>query len=132
MEILRFLSCADVLELHTQQIKTYGGAPGIREAGLLESALAQPSATFGGEYLHDDLYHMAAAYLFHLVQNHPFVDGNKRVGLECALVFLEINGYSIETTDELLVELVLAIASGERSKDQIAEFFRATAVPSKA
>lgn len=68
-----------------------------------------------------------AAYLFHLVKNHPFLDGNKRVGLETALLFLEINGQSIETTDDALVDLVLQTAQGQIDKQHIAEFFRAHA-----
>ena len=66
----------------------YGGLPGLRDEGLLESAVAQAVATFGGEYLHNDIFQMAAAYLFHIVQNHPFVDGNKRAGAAAAVVFL--------------------------------------------
>ena len=120
----RFLSLDDVLESHAGQIAAYGGSDGIRDVGLLDSALAQPKAMFAGQYLHADLLEMAAAYLFHLVQNHPFVDGNKRVGLECALLFLEINGHSVETTDEALVGLVLQTAQGQATKQQIAEIFR--------
>jgi len=75
--------------------------------------------------LHVDLFEMAAAYLFHIVQNHPFLDGNKRVGLEAALLFLEINGQSVETTDDALTELVLLTAQGQTTKQQIAAFFRA-------
>lgn len=120
----KFLSIDDVLESHAEQIATYGGSDGIRDIGLLQSAVAQPEATFGGQFLHADLFEMAAAYLFHIVQNHPFVDGNKRVGLEAALLFLEINDLPIDTTDEALVGLVLQTAQGQATKQQIAEFFR--------
>jgi death on curing protein len=119
-----FLSLDDVLESHAEQIAAYGGSDGIRDAGLLESAVAQPQAMFGGQYLHADVFEMAAAYLFHIVKNHPFIDGNKRVGLEAALLFLEINGHSVETTDETLVDLVLQTAESRATKQQIAEFFR--------
>jgi death-on-curing protein len=81
-----FLSLDDVLESHAEQIATYGGSDGIRDLNLLQSALAQPMATFDGSHLHADLFEMASAYLFHIELNHPFVDGNKRVGLEAALV----------------------------------------------
>ena len=118
-----FITVEDVLELHAGQIATYGGSDGVRSAALLESAIAQPEATFGGQYLHRDVVQMAAAYLFHLVQNHPFIDGNKRIGLEAALVFLELNGYSVEAEDEHLVELVLGVAQGQIDKPRIAEFF---------
>ena len=123
-----FLTLEDVLELQTGQIRAYGGSHGLRSSDLLQSAIAQPEATFGGQFLHTDIFLMAAAYLFHLVQNHPFVDGNKRIGLEVALVFLELNGQSIEADDEQLVELVLGVAEGQIDKAQIAEFFRNHAV----
>lgn len=124
----QFLTLDDVLESHAEQIASYGGSEGIRDPGLLMSALAQPEASFGGQYLHSDVFEMAAAYLFYIVQNDPFVDGNKHVGLEAALLFLEINGHSIETTDEALVELVLRTAQGQATKRQIAEFLRNHAV----
>lgn len=120
----RFLSLDDVLESHAEQIAAYGGSDGVRDVGLLQSALAQPEAAFGGQFLHADLFEMAAAYLFHIVQNHPFVDGNKRVGLEAALLFLELNGHSLETTDEALVDLVLQTAQGQTTKQQIAAFLQ--------
>jgi len=121
---VQFLDLEDVLEIHTRQIVNYGGGQGVRDHGLLESALAQPQATFEGQFLHLDLFEMAAAYLFHIASNHPLVDGNKRVALECALVFLEINDSPIEATDDELVELTLATAKGERSKHEIAKFLR--------
>jgi len=123
--MVQFLSLDEVLESHAEQITAYGGSDGIRDVGLLESALAQPAVMFGGQYLHVDVFEMAAAYLFHIVKNHPFLDGNKRVGLEAALLFLEINGLSIETTDEALVKIVLQTVEGQITKQQIAELFRA-------
>jgi death on curing protein len=120
----RFLTLDDVLESHAEQIATYGGADGIRDLGLLQSALAQPEATFGGQLLHADVFEMAAAYLFHIVRNHPFVDGNKRVGLESALLFLEVNGQSIEASDDELVDLVLRTAQGQVTKLEIATCLR--------
>ena len=119
-----FLEIADVLESHRQQIERFGGSHGLRDRGLLESALAQPEATFGGVFLHSELHEMAAAYLFHLVNNHPFVDGNKRIGLDAAMVFMEINGSPVIATSEELSSLVLQTAQGSRTKPQIAEFFR--------
>ncbi len=119
-----FLTLDDILESHLNQIDIYGGSHGIRDIGLLESAIAQPEASFGGQYLHADIFEMAAAYLYHLVMNHPFVDGNKRVGLEAALIFLEINDESLIANDEELVDLVLKTTAGQIGKRQIAEFFR--------
>ena len=121
----QFLTIEDVLESHSEQIKNYGGSNDIRNIGLLESAIAQPEATFGGQFLHRDLFEMAAAYLFHIVQNHPFADGNKRVGLEAALLFLAINGVTVETSSDALIELVLQTAQGQTTKQQIADFLRA-------
>ena len=123
-----FLTLDDIIESHQNQIDTYGGSHGIRDIGLLESAIAQPEASFGGQYLHADIFEMAAAYLFHLVMNHPFVDGNKRVGLEAALIFLEINDKSLIANDDELVDLVLKTTAGQIGKREIAEFFRSHCV----
>lgn len=120
-----FLTLDDIFESHLNQVDTYGGSHGIRDIGLLESAIAQPVASFGGQYLHADIFEMAAAYLYHLVMNHPFVDGNKRVGLEAALIFLEINDESLIANDDELVDLVLKTTAGQTGKREIAEFFRA-------
>jgi len=119
-----FLGLEEVLEIHHDQIIRYGGAGGIRDLGLLQSALAMPQAGAGIQYFHADLFEMAAAYLFHIVRNHPFVDGNKRTGAAAALVFLEMNGIRIEITDEAVVNTVLAIADGKLQKSTLAEFFR--------
>jgi len=126
--MFEFLTIDDVMELHAGQIAKYGGSDGLRSVELLQSAIAQPQATFSGVFLHTDIFQMAAAYLFHLVQNHPFVDGNKRIGLEATLVFLEMNGYSIETHDAFLIDLILGVANGQIEKPEIAEFFRTHAV----
>jgi len=125
-----FLELDEVLMLHAGQIDNYGGSPGLRSLDLLKSALAQPQTTFDGQYLHRDLFQMAAAYLFHLVQNHPFVDGNKRIGLEAALVFLELNGVTVEVDDDPLIDLVLGVAQGVIDKPQIADFLRTHAATS--
>jgi len=118
-------------EIHADQIERYGGSPGIRDITLLQSAIAMPAAGFGEQYLHADLFEMAAAYLFHIVKNHPFVDGNKRVGIASALVFLELNGVGMKATNDALVEMVLAVVEHTMAKAGIAEFFRAHAMKSK-
>ena len=120
----RFLTLEEVADIHADQIERYGGSPGIRDAGLLQSALAMPGSGFGEHYLHADLFEMAAAYLFHLVQNHPFVDGNKRVGAAAALVFLELNRVEVNVANEALVKTVLSVAQGKLGKAGVAEFFR--------
>ncbi|HKP51238.1 MAG TPA: type II toxin-antitoxin system death-on-curing family toxin [Chloroflexia bacterium] len=119
-----FLDLGAIQEIHENQIKLYGGSMGVRDLGLLESALAMPKATFGGYYLHEDIFEMAAAYLFHLVQNHPFVDGNKRVGLTTALTFLKINGIEVIADEDQAADLVLLVAQGKADKGSIADFLR--------
>ena len=119
-----FLTMEEVLEIHRDQITNYGGSLGVRDQGLLESALAQPNASFSGEYLHKDIFEMAAAYSYHLIENHPFTDGNKRVGVVSALVFLDFNGIEIEVENDVLERFTLDLASGKLSKNQVAEFFR--------
>ena len=119
-----FLDVGDVLELHALQLERFGGGAGVRDQGLLESAVAQPAATFGGELVHADLFAMAAAYLFHIVRNHPFVDGNKRAGLLAATVFLELNGISIDRGSEDLYALTMAIAESRAGKDAAVETLR--------
>lgn len=111
-----FLDIEDVLEIHAIQLDRFGGLGGIRDRGLLESALAQPSASFGDEFLHTDLFEMAAAYLFHIASNHPFLDGNKRTGLISALTFLSINGIEIERDSTELEQMVMSVAQGEMKK----------------
>lgn len=120
----KLLSLTEVLEIHRDQLARYGGESGIRDIGLLKSALGMPAATYGGEFLHTDVYEMAAAYLFHLVKNHPFVDGNKRVGALAALVFLALNGYDFDAPEDDFAEMVLAVARGEIDKAEVAVFIR--------
>lgn len=119
-----FLDIGEVIEAHTSLIERYGGEAGIRDAGLLHSAVAMPQASFGGEYLHKDLFEMAAAYLFHIVQNHPFIDGNKRAGAACAIIFLDMNEVELAADEDGLVALTLAVASDRAGKQEIATFFR--------
>ncbi len=122
-----FLSIQDVLALHADQIERYGGEYGVRDLGLLESAVAQPQASLGGKFLHEFPFEMAAAYLYHLVQNHPFLDGNKRTGAVAALVFLDLNGVQVDAPKGSLYELTMSVATGRAGKAEIAEFFRAHA-----
>jgi death on curing protein len=119
-----FLSLEEVLDIHHDQIKRYGGAEGIRDLGLLLSALAMPEAGGRGQYCYTDLFEMPAAYLFHIVKNHPFVDGNKRTGVVAAIVFLAMNRVEVRATNEALVDIVLSVAKVGLQKSAIAEFFR--------
>ena len=119
---MKFLSLTEVLEIHRDQITRYGGTSGIRDIELLKSALGLPMTTYSGEFLHTDVYEMAAAYLFHLVKNHPFLDGNKRVGAVAALVFLRLNGYDFDASEDDFAEMVLSVARGEIDKAEVAVF----------
>ncbi|MDA0265597.1 MAG: type II toxin-antitoxin system death-on-curing family toxin [Cyanobacteria bacterium] len=111
--MIRFLTLIEVLELHRQIIEQSGGAFGIRDIGLLESAIAQPRMTFGGEDLYPSLLEKAAALGFSIIMNHPFVDGNKRIGHAATEIFLVLNGMEINASVDEQERMVLAIASGE-------------------
>ncbi len=120
-----FLSVEDVLVIHDNTIGVEGGAAGLRDAGLLESAVLMPQQQFSGDYLHKGLAAMAAAYLFHIAQNHAFIDGNKRTAALAALVFLEINGVDALPEPADLEEATLAVAASEMSKDALTDWMRA-------
>ena len=121
---IRFVEIEEALRIHTRQINRFGGDAGVRDRGLLESALATPRASFGGVFVHEDLVAMAGAYLFHLCKNHPFIDGNKRVALAVMLYFMRRNGLVLEIDDQLLQDHVLAVASGQMDKDGSTVFLR--------
>jgi death on curing protein len=121
----RFLTKRLVLGIHRDQIEHFGGRPGIRDQTLLDSALEQPRATFGGTLLHPTVHEQAAAYLFHLVNNHPFVDGNKRVSFAAMDVFLRLNGLRLELSNEAAYDLVIGAAKSELDKEAISEIIRA-------
>lgn len=122
--MIRFLDLPTILTFHQDQIRLYGGAPGIRDKNLLESALAQPQATIFGEYLHKDLFHMAAAYGFHICQNHPFYDGNKRTALVAIYTFLFVNGYRLEADKKSLYAIILDLANGKVTKDELTGYLK--------
>ena len=119
-----FLTLDEVLGIHADQIRCYGGRPGLRDLGLLQSAVAMSETTFDGEFLHGTVFEMAAAYLFHLARNHPFVDGNKRTALMCALVFLGLNGQRLDADPVDLFELVDGVAAGGVDKAEVSVFLR--------
>ena len=117
---IEFLTVEVVLALHQRQLGRFGGGAGLRDRGLLESAVAQPEASFGGAYAHEGLFAMAAAYLFHIVSNHPFVDGNKRAGLLAAQVFLAVNVVALEHDSEAFYDLTMGVAEGRIDKAAVA------------
>ena len=127
-----FLGLDEVLALHADQIRRYGGKRGVRDLDLLKSAIATPQATFGGDYLHTNNFERGAAYLFHIVRNHPFVDGNKRVGLIAAIAFLGLNDLELDAEPDALFELVMGFASGTVTKAESAVFFQRHSRPWRA
>ena len=120
----RFLTLEDVLELHEMQLEAYGGATGIREKSLLESALMTPQASFGGELVHNGVFELAAAYAFQIAENQPFVDGNKRTALASALVFLDWNHIEISDPNEELYDAMIDLAKKTLDKSGLAKLFQ--------
>ncbi|WP_447602690.1 type II toxin-antitoxin system death-on-curing family toxin [Nitrospira sp. Nam80] len=129
MKPVVFLSVEDVLLLHSDTMSQEGGLSGIRDHGLLNAAIAMPRQQFSGEYLHPDVPAKAAAYLYHLAQNHPFHDGNKRVAVMAAYVFLDANGWALDVSPSELESVTRQVASGETKKDDLIEWMRQHAHP---
>ena len=123
-----FLNVDHVLAIHRRLVEEFGGDVEVRDYGLLESAVMMPAAKFGGEFLHEDVPAMAAAYLFHICRNHAFVDGNKRTALAAAEVFILLNRMRLKATNKQVEELTMGVAKGEVSKDRVIAFFRKHAV----
>ena len=122
---MKTLSKEQVLRLHNALLETFGGTAGIRDDGLLESALNAPFATFGGQYLYPSVQAKAAQLGFGLVCNHPFVDGNKRIGMYVMLTFLEVNGIRLDCANDEVVEVGLAVASGAMDYEALLAWVRA-------
>ena len=116
-----FLTLAEVLEIHRELLEAHGGRGGIRDIGLLESAVAMPHSGSAGGYHHRSLFDMAAAYAFHIAENQPFVDGNKRAALAAALVFLELNDVPIDDPKGKLYDAMMALGSKKTTKSQLAD-----------
>jgi death-on-curing protein len=121
--MIKFLTLSEVLEILKDQILNYGGKYGVRDINLLSSAIYMPESSFGGKYLHETIPAMAAAYTFHICQNHPFIDGNKRVALASSLVFLDINGYEFNCKDDILYNKIMNVAKGEIKKEELMKFY---------
>lgn len=126
---MRYLDLAEVREAHRRVVAQSGGSPGVRDAGAVESAVAQPSMTFGGQELYPALVEKAAALGYSLVNNHPFVDGNKRIGHAAMEVFVRLNGFRISAPVDEQEEFVLRLASGAVSRDELVEWLHAHLVP---
>ena len=121
---LFFLTLDEVLSLHEEQIRLFGGSDGVRDAGLLQSAMGNVEATFGGAFLHETRFEMAAAYLYGICRNHPFVDGNKRTAVATALTFLDMNGIEVNADEDEFYDLVIGVAEGRVSKAAVAVFLQ--------
>ncbi len=124
MKSITFLTLAEVIEIHSDQIQRYGGTEGTRDINLLSSAVAMPYASFSGSFFHSNIYEMAAAYAFYICRNHPFVDGNKRTALASPLVFLELNGISISDPKGKLYKVVISLAKGNLGKTELEGIFK--------
>jgi death-on-curing protein len=121
--MIKFLTLSEVLLILEDQIRNYGGAYGVRDINLLSSAIYMPESSFDGKFLHETIPAMAAAYTYHLCQNHPFIDGNKRVALASSLVFLDINGYEFNCKNEVLYNKIMDVARGDCKKDELVKFY---------
>lgn len=119
-----FLTLEQVLVIHEDQIIRYGGTSGLRDLSLLESAIFRPQSSFGGEYLYSSVFEKAVALVHSLILNHPFIDGNKRTGVVSGLVFIEMNGYAFDVTQDELVEMALKIATKVCDIKEIADWFK--------
>ena len=119
---MKILSQRQILLLHSALIEAFGGSDGVRDDGLLESALAAPFQTFDGEPIYPSVQSKAAQLGFGLIRNHPFVDGNKRIGAHAMLVFLELNGIVLRYEQQELIDIILAVASGETGRQGLLQW----------
>ena len=117
-----FLTLEQLLVIHEDQIERYGGSSGIRDLGLIESALFRPQSTFGGEDLYPSLFEKAAAFMHSILKNHAFVDGNKRTATVSTLVFLALNGKEVKVSQKELVQFAISVENGKLSLEDIASW----------
>jgi len=123
-----FLTLDEVLSLHAEQIRLFGGATGLRDLGLLESAVGSVEATFDGAFLHETIFAMAAVYLHGICRNRPFLDGNKRTAVAAALTFLEMNGIEVDADEDTFCDLVIGVVEGRVSKAAVSVFLETNAL----
>jgi death on curing protein len=124
MNDIIFITKNIILYFYDQLIQTYGGTFGIRDEKLLDSALQQPRATYEGKYLHESLMEMAAAYGYHLCNNHPFIDGNKRIALVTMDVFLQRNGFEIVASEKETYKIMIQLSVGKLSKEDLTTWLK--------
>lgn len=121
--MIKFLTLSEVLMILEDQIRNYGGIYGVRDTNLLSSAIYMPESSFDGQYLHQTIPAMAAAYAFHICQNRPLIDGNKRAALAGSLVFLDINGFEFNCKNETIYNKIMELAKGQIKKDELIKFY---------
>ena len=121
--MIRFLTLSEIMIIYEDQIRNYGGTYGVRDISLLSSALYMPQSSFDGKFLHKTIPEMAAAYAYHICQNHALIDGNKRVALASSLVFLDINGYEFDCTEDEIYRIMMAVANSEINKIELTKYF---------
>jgi death-on-curing protein len=121
---MRYIYPNQVIFLHKQIISSTGGSHGVREKGLLESAVYRPQASFGGQEFYPDLFLKAAVLGYSIISNHPFIDGNKRVGYEAMRLMLRWNGYDIKASLKNKFKFVMSIAEGNRNEQSIADWIK--------
>ncbi len=122
--MIRFLPEEIIIAIHDDQIRLYGGMYGVRDDAALDAAIHVPQAQFGGQFLHSTIFEMAAAYGFHLCQNHPFLDGNKRTAGMAMFTFLQFNGLEPIASESDYYVTIMAVATGNMSKEQLADWLR--------
>ncbi|MBD2419155.1 type II toxin-antitoxin system death-on-curing family toxin [Anabaena cylindrica FACHB-243] len=120
----KFIEEEDVLNIHNKQINLYGGLLGIRDKDLLSSAICVPQASFAGKFLHPTIVEQAAAYLFHIIKNHAFIDGNKRTAFDVMITFLNLNDYDLNMTPKEAEQLTIQVADNKVSKEELIEILR--------
>lgn len=124
MPKIRCLSLQEIMQIHETEIMQFGGLNGIRDDGLLLASLYFPQASFAGEYLHSDIFEMAAAYAFSIIKNHAFLDGNKRTGIVASIAFLGLNDIELNISQDELFDLAIAIATSKASIKDIAHLYK--------
>lgn len=124
MEEIIFIEFDEVIEIQKDLIDRFKGSHGLRDKGLLDSALNSPSATYGGEYLYKDIFEMATAYLYNLTKNHAFIDGNKRIGVYISILFLELNDYEVNLDNNQLYDLGIKTANSTYNKEDILKILK--------
>lgn len=127
--MIRFLTLSEVLLIYEDQIRRYGGTYGVRDLHLLSSAMYMPQATFNNQYLHTTIPAITAAYAYHLCENHALIDGNRRVALASALVFLDLNNYDFDCPEDEIYEVMMKVASNTMNKKELTEIFEKYAKP---